>query len=546
MLRSEVSVDWSRRRLLVGSACASVTGLAAGRAHAGGGLTGRLVPGATQPFRILEIFFAGAPSFRDTWWVERPLPGSQRPAKVDVLDGLDLSAEVRLTSADAAFGASLAAPDEHRGPAWKIGDGNRQFPSSAYDVHLGPCFKPFVDPLPSGARLRDRLRVVAVEHGNVVHEVAVTLMTHGDRALTAPRRASGLGGTLHRFHRPIGAPPTSVVLYNDRSDFGRNVATTLVESAAHGGEHQPGLLPYSVGDLTALDPSRRDAARDALVEHYVGQYDARLVFANPLAAGIRARSLSFDAFRAAWDDLHTGPYASVVPVLGGTSTDLTDNAVTRGLRAALQLLRTGFQYCGVVDTGLLDRRLQVAPATDNHDSHTGSRHENAVARQLNLLVITRALRQAVVDGELDLDQTLVIFNTEFGRTFLQPDVPTGTPPGLFDGGSEHSHGGFAVAFLGGPIAAGRGGVVGDLEYVDNLGPVTMPADVEPFWPAYASLRGPGLTGGAPLTPTDLRAVALQAGGVQPFQPQLFQTSESRLSGADPAVGDQLCELVFGL
>jgi hypothetical protein len=92
--------------------------------------------------------------------------------------------------------------------------------------------------------------------------------------------------------------------------------------------------------------------------------------------------------------------------------------------------------------------------------------------------------------KLNLDDTLVILNTEFGRT----------PYAEFDGRNHWPYG-YATAFFGGPIGTAEKGIYGAI--------------------------GPDGNATLAVDPAECRAGALLAMGIWPFSPEAFATSDVR-------------------
>lgn len=143
-------------------------------------------------------------------------------------------------------------------------------------------------------------------------------------------------------------------------------------------------------------------------------------------------------------------------------------------------------YVCVIDAGM------TGTTTGGYDTHTNGHIAATFANLYNTLASLRDL----IDLKLvDLDTTLVILNTEFGRT----------PSRNFDG-RDHWPQGYVVAMIGGPIsrvyqdeASKKSRVIGRIE--DST---AQPAENQPY-----------------LTITDLRAGALLAAGICPFEAELF-------------------------
>ena len=97
-------------------------------------------------------------------------------------------------------------------------------------------------------------------------------------------------------------------------------------------------------------------------------------------------------------------------------------------------------------------------------------------------------------GKIDLDDTIILLNTEFGRT----PSPTGEPEDL---GREHHPGGYVTVLIGGPVGGGNGpSVAGAIGASGN-------AEV-----------------GKSFGPADVHAAVMLAAGVWPFEAENFNQS----------------------
>jgi hypothetical protein len=106
--------------------------------------------------------------------------------------------------------------------------------------------------------------------------------------------------------------------------------------------------------------------------------------------------------------------------------------------------------------------------------------------------------------KLDLDDTLIILNTEFGRTPFPQEGSSGR---------NHHPYGYVTALIGGPITSAQRGVFG------AIGPN-------------------GLASGDHIKPSENRMAALLALGIWPFAPEGFAVSDVR-GAPDEAMGARL-------
>jgi hypothetical protein len=193
--------------------------------------------------------------------------------------------------------------------------------------------------------------------------------------------------------------------------------------------------------------SDQRALHDDLVELYVQRYRQSLRLGG---RGEPLRSPRFTELSHAANALRSvdaiqnilNP-AVLAPIVGDLcSSGATTNIPEQSLKLAAHLLTRAEEparYVCVVDSG-----LTVASGGGGYDTHTDQTHITV----RNFTNLMRSLAQ-VVNGpnesdptRISLDKTLIILNTEFGRS-----------PGLQEGagGRNHHPAGYVTAFLGGPV-----------------------------------------------------------------------------------------------
>ena len=247
------------------------------------------------------------------------------------------------------------------------------------------------------------------------------------------------------------------------------------------------------------------AGHDALVQTYVDQYNARLTWPD----GDRLRSPRADDLAVAFDTTTKVDAISAVltPSLfasqSATACHVTRNDIPLvGLSAARHLLTHPSEpasYVCVSDIGLYE-----ASGGGGYDTHTDNARDTATNFD-NMLQSLLGIINA--PGETDptkisLDDTLIILNTEFGRT---PIAQGGS------NGRNHHPYGYVTAFIGGPTVKGISGAIGP------DGNATMFA-----------------------TPAMNRMAALLALGIWPFAQEAFAVSDvpgasGELDGATKAM-----------
>ena len=359
-------------------------------------------------------------------------------------------------------------------------------------VEIGP----FAQRLWGRTDVVDRMRIIVQKHNLEPHEAAVPQALTG-RPVGQPT-AAGLGAHVQRARIESGttanrASPHSYVFATG------GVSSDNVAAAAAAGVHPGAARPLLIktdnasGFTSLLSRSTVGGARqhhDALVQAYTDQYNARLTWPK----GDRVRSARTDDFEVAF--ANTKRVDAIGGVLsgdlftrqGGTACQASrsTNIPLMGLAAATKLLTHPTEpasYVCVSDTGLYE-----ASGGGGYDTHSDNARDTATNFD-NLL----ASLLAVINGpgetdprKLNLDDTLIILNTEFGRT----------PRAQGTTGRNHHPYGYVTAFIGGPTMKGISGAIG-------------PSGVAS---TYA-------------TPSQNRIAALLALGIWPFSPEAFAVSD---------------------
>lgn len=369
-------------------------------------------------------------------------------------------------------------------------------------VHLGP----WTHPLWSRPDLLARMRVLVTRHDQLPHETAIPLALTGAR-LGSPQLA-GTGSAVQRHFGDASdrVAPHAYVIHPGGEFSGENLGASTA-TGRHPVAARPWDLAIDQGPVLAnlLErPAVADhrEAHDALLQHYAGRYEQRL---HGAVSGQRARSGEFDAWQATLAAQQRSPQmASVVGAdlfglpLANECGESFVSVPSTSARAAARLLggEEAARYALWIDGGL-------SPSPDGgHDSHR-NHLEHA---SLNYTHTLRALAERInAPGEadadkLDLDDTLVVITTEFGRTPHRQDD---------DGGLNHWPHGYVSVMLGGPIDEAAAGVVGSID--------AETATATEF-----------------ITPAELRAGILDALGIFPFDAAAFGLGDLPGAPADDA------------
>lgn len=440
-----------RRRDFLRASAASVAGLATVGLprHAGAtawaeapnssALEALLGPGERAE-SVLEVFLYGGVSPFETFCV---VPDYGRSTDLLYPDtqwhlGADQHADV--------FGGCGLDPDPD---SWLTPFG---LDSEGMTVHLGPALAP----LKARPDLLARMRILVQSHDLEPHEAAIPMALAG-RRLGNPRLA-GIGASVQRWHQDRDTAarraPFSYVLYP-----ANEVSTDNLRAASAVGLHPGSARPLALRIQTDSNVpamlarpalgERRDAY-DALVSYYAGRARERYP--------VRSRALSDYEFMV--EALQrSGELAELFPpdvlatlehtVCGaGPVSDLTAMGMTLGAHLLTHPTAPA-RHVTVVDGGLY--AASGGGAFDTHDNHLPDATRNMLSTMNDLVSI---LREPGDDDptRIDLDETLVVLNTEFGRT---PYFQEGT-----DRGTNHWPYGYCTVLLGGPIGPDEAGVVG--------------------------------------------------------------------------------------
>lgn len=498
-------MGWSRRQLLKGAALGAA-GLAAVRprvAQAWGAVPNAtigslLLPEGERAEQVLEVFLSGGLS---PWETLYTVLEHGRPSDPDYpREQYHLfSSDLRLIADRCGFAPGWATP-EYFG---RSGEGAR--------VHLGPLMGPLRD----RPDLVSRLRVLVQRHSLEPHEAAVPLALTGQR-LGSPRMA-GLGASVQRYFTEVDGPgaPLAFTLYPDDQ-----IETANLRAASAVGMHPASARPLElrIGDgaeVAELLSARQELGLDtpsaqALLHHYTAQAQDRY-------SGLRARQLSdYAAAQATLEE------AAALEVLlspeepfarTGVSCDSESfSQPATSLAMAVHLLTRPTRparWVTVIDGGL--EQSSGGGGYDVHTGHTADTAKNLLHTLTTLTSLINAPGESDPD-KLDLDSTLIVLNTEFGRTpYLQRGSGNGT---------NHHPYGYTTALLGGPVRAAHQGVVGDI--------------------------GPDGTARRYVTPAEARAAVLVALGIFPFAPGAFTLGDLRDGGPSEADGVAwLREIVLG-
>jgi hypothetical protein len=485
--------------LAAGAAAGGYPLSALGAAQCGGTWDnlGDLGPGGRRGYKVLEIHFYGGLSPWETFYVRPEREWRDFKAKIEAAQW---------------FQAGLCSYS--RRSTTKAFDTT----DPGHEIHLGPATAPLWHD-----DILNRMRVVVLQHDLMPHEAAIPYAATGLR-LGRPQMA-GMGSLVQAFADSTRKTPAAFVCLAELAANGDNTQAFWAPGLLGGG--QPVVLKFREGDgaRAFLRRLQREHARegndtklfDDLLTAYKSAY--RGVMTPPLAAGaapIPFRSKGFAGYETALHMLQNAKELELVlkkPEIGFENElkdsgcvvvppdqggDVRINTTRMAMTAAAGLLSPlggDADYACVIDSGLYGD----AGANTGYDTHNARHVELTFANLYNAMA---SLRDLIERKLIDLRTTLVVMNTEFGRTPFMTGVQGAATP---HDGRDHWPQGYTAALIGGPIRV-----------VDE-----QPG--APFNPAsFSRVLGriddvKGVAGEKSFfTATDLRAAAALAAGISPF------------------------------
>jgi len=429
--------------------------------------------------------------------------------------------------------------------------------SNGKPVHLGP----FAKPLWNNQNIRRRMRVVVQRHDLLPHEAAIPYVATGSR-LGRPNQAPPGAAVQHRraeldFEAANGRVlPHSYALLPETNTTG-GALFTLVQQiqslvGAHPGSSKPLVLKIgpAFGDfVTQLDRDNLGTSKDAvntLVDQFRALYRDKLRWQPD---NFVTRSTAFSDYDAAaarlmnadtLESLLSASPQTINPQAfcareGALSFDSADNGTRAALEfAAFLLARPAAEAASsvfVLDSGIARTGLP-------YDVHFAL---NAADTGTNLWNLLDSLVSVIRDpnnptpedaGKIDLDNTLVVINTDFGRTPFKSSVNVPSPA---SNGRDHYPECYAKVLIGGPIPLEAGDGVADRV----VGSITDGSDET-------------VMSDVPFSATDTKAAMLLAAGVNPFAGENFAlgslTPSLVVASANPhhATMENLRQVFFGV
>lgn len=407
--------------------------------------------------------------------------------------------------------------------------------SAGLMVSLGPWLRP----LKQRPDILERMRILVQSHTTLAHEGANPISFTGD-FLGNPRMA-GIGAPIQRYfgEQPGGARavPYAFVLYPGGAGFsGFNVGSASA-IGFHPGSARPLNVTVSQDSVLAellsrpgLDASDPEAF-DAAVSHYVQAYENRF-----RAGGVGKATRSLErgnygfanfARQNAADLVEVLPPDLFAPIQGQTCPNGAGQIPTEGLdmpammanvaRSLLTRPQNRARYVNWIDTGLFSR---PEIGYDVHNEHVLYTSRSVPHTMQALVDIIRDPNNPTPQDDqlLDLDQTMIVINMEFGRT------PYRQVPG--SSGTNHWPYGYVNVVIGGPIRAGDGRSPGASIY-GNIN------EDQGYAETFVS-------------PVENRIMVLDALGIYPFSSQSYAVADVRFTADEIEAVTRVRDELWGL
>ncbi|MCG7989679.1 MAG: DUF1501 domain-containing protein [Candidatus Thiodiazotropha weberae] len=429
--------------------------------------------------------------------------------------------------------------------------------SNGKSVHLGP----FAKPLWNNQNIRRRMRVVVQRHDLLPHEAAIPYVATGSR-LGRPNQAPPGAAIQHRLGELDMEADNGRVLPHSyallpETNFTGGALFTLVQQiqslvGAHPGSSKSMVLKIgnAFGDfITQLNRNNLGATKESvntLIDQFRAQYRDKLRWQPD---NFVTRSTAFSDYDAAasrlmnadtLESLLSGAPQTINPQdfcarEGASPFTTADNGTRAALEFAAYLLTRPANEAAssvfVLDSGIARTGLPYDVHSIFNAADTGTNLWNLLD---SLVSVIRDPNNPTPEdaNKIDLSETLVVINTDFGRT---PFKSSGNIPTPGSNGRDHYPECYTKVLIGGPIP---------LEISDGVanrvvGSITDGADET-------------VMSDVPYNATDTKAALLMAGGVNPFAGENFAlgslTPDLVVPSADPhhSTMENLRQVFFGV
>jgi len=494
-----------------------------------------LIPEDLRVDKVLEVHFLGGVSAWETFYCQ-PDWGQAPQSFLHLFEG-----DAQNTDPVNAFDACLLGADGTPYTAPFAND------SLGQEIHMGPWTAPFRN----RPDIMDRMRVMVQYHGNLAHEGANPMAITGN-ALGRPKLA-GIGAHIQRYflEQPGNegrTVPYSYLLFPTGAGFQPTHAQSATAIGLHPGSARPLSVQIQPGsDLSNLlarpgIPDGMNAEFDAAVSYYANAYGRRL---RPGGIGAAARSaergnydfanfsrqnapelvdlLSDDLFMA-----RTGTACAGGALQEENETDMP----TMQAEVARQLLTnslTPARYVQWIDVGTRPRPEVGYDVHNDHVEYTSLNVPHSFQQIAD--IIATPDQDAEAEGLLDLDNTLIVLNMEFGRT----------PHRQGNGGSGTNHWpyGYATVMIGGPTRPGHSNSPGSsiYGYISETGEGRNIINPNTTGPGYSQEF---------ITVAENRMMVLAAMGIHPFTSQSFAVADVRNADTEEACAERLRDVYWGV
>ncbi len=456
-----------------------------------------MIPGDRQAKRVLELYLYGGMNAFDTFYTV-PTWGMNDER---FLHAYYPQTEARF--ADCGFAGELTEEFAE--------DSNGQM------VHLGP----WISAIRQRPDIVARMRVLVQRHDLLPHEGANPYALTGSR-LGSPRLA-GVGAAIQRHFLDreggLRATPYAYVLYP-----GVDFPTDNVRAASSVGFHPGSARPLSV----TVDPNSqlsqllarpavegRREEFDKAVDYYLRTYQNRFRPAGkgPPTRSAERRNYEFAHFaRRGADQLQSVLSDDLFGELNGPECgeqgDIDKSRMQARMAASLLTRATDdARYVQWIDGGLLPNG---SGGHDTHDNHVQDASRN-VSHTMQCLVDIINKPDENDPAKIDLDDTMIVINTEFGRT----------PHRQGQDGLNHWPQGMINVLIGGPISEAERGVYGGI------------TEEEGFANTF-------------VTPAENRMIVMMALGIFPFSNQTFAGGDVVGAKSELEAAQRLMQVYMGL
>jgi hypothetical protein len=343
------------------------------------------------------------------------------------------------------------------------------------------CLGPLARPLWQRPDIVSRMRMVIASHDLIPHDPALGLADTGRGPGNASAASLGTFISRHAMAAGIaGSLPTSQVVYSFNSVAGQNnwLGSTI-------GLNPPAARPFRLASqgsypasLQLLEgPNGLDAAFAGVGDHLATSYQQRLVFPGGVDTARSGTWTEYVGARQQYDQLASIKTAlppalfTELPVaLCGESPQFDASKINLALAAKLIAAKQGVRYVYVLDSSL--PTSDVSSSAFDWHYNFAARAAPAMPYFWDRLMGAIAKPGEVAEGKINLDDTLVVVSTEFGR---EPGQTPGTA------GRNHWPYAYPLLFFGGPVGKSQAGILGaigpDAEPISSVSPATQRAAI---------------------------------------------------------------------